>query len=149
MTSELSPREISDRLQISDLLDVYASGVDRRDWDAVRSVFTDDAVLDYSSMGAPTGGVDEVMKWLANALTGIAVSQHLIVNRQITVNGDEATVRAALFNPMGVAGRDSEMKIFFVGGYYDDKLRRTEDGWRITQRVAELAWSRGLKIPER
>ncbi len=53
-------------------------------------------------------------------------------NREIT--SAEAAVHAA---------PDQRSPMFFVGGYYNDKLIRTTDGWRITERIEDLAWNYG------
>src|ERR671924_87709 len=42
----LSLQEISDRIEIEELLVRYCYAVDDRDWDAYRNLFTTDAVLD-------------------------------------------------------------------------------------------------------
>ena len=44
--------EREDRQDVSDVLIRYASGIDGRDWTLFRTVFTDDAMIDYSSAGA-------------------------------------------------------------------------------------------------
>ena len=48
---------VHDKLEIHELLARYARSVDDRDWDLYRSVFTDDAHIDYSSAGAIAGGI--------------------------------------------------------------------------------------------
>jgi hypothetical protein len=35
------------------------------------------------------------------------------------------------------------LKLFFVGGYYLDKLTRTPAGWRISERFEQQAWMTG------
>jgi len=45
----MDSRRISDELEIAALLTRYARAVDSRDWDLYRSVFTDDAHIDYSA----------------------------------------------------------------------------------------------------
>ncbi len=52
----LSLQEISDRLEIQELLVRYSHAVDTRDWEAFEHVFTEDAVIDYTEMGGPRGG---------------------------------------------------------------------------------------------
>lgn len=52
---------LADRLAIEDLLTRYASAVDRRDWGLYRSVFTDDAHIDYTSAGGIAGSLEEVV----------------------------------------------------------------------------------------
>jgi SnoaL-like domain len=52
---EMDLQGLHDRLEIHELLARYARGVDSRDWDLWKTVFTPDAVLDYSSVGIPVG----------------------------------------------------------------------------------------------
>ena len=126
---------IEDRLAIDDLLTQYAVAIDTRNFAALDDIFTEDATLDYSSSGAIKGTRNEVRDWFAAMLPAMDMSQHFVTNRMITVDGDEAHARSYFFNPMGLDG-----KFFYVGGYYDDRLRRTTDGWRIVARVQETAF---------
>jgi 3-phenylpropionate/cinnamic acid dioxygenase small subunit len=143
VTSELSPSEISDRLRIHDLLVTYATAVDTRDWELIKTVFTEDAVLDYSVFGGPRGSVEEAVGWISKALARVTMTQHLITNVLIQLGSDTAEVSSAVLNPLG-----SDTSVALVGGYYRDKLERTADGWRIAERTAEFAWSdRPLKPP--
>jgi SnoaL-like protein len=134
---DLNQREISDRLIIAELLDAYASALDRRDWRGVRDVFTNDAVLDYSSFGGPRGSCDDAIAWIEASLSAVPITQHLLTNKLISLDGDAATAQCAVLNPMGFDGG----RIIFVGGSYRDRLARTRDGWRIIERVAEFSWS--------
>ncbi len=133
--------ELADRIEIDDLLTRYATAVDTRDWDLYQSVFTADAVIDYTSSGGIRGGLAEVTKWLSDALSIFSMSQHLVTNREIRVTGDAATSRSYFYNPMGRTKRDGTLDLMFVGGYYRDQLRRTGDGWRIAERIQDTAWS--------
>ena len=60
---------MADRIEIQDLMVRYAMAVDGRDWDLYRSVFTSDAVIDYTGSGAICAPVDEMVPWLAAAFT--------------------------------------------------------------------------------
>ena len=51
----LSQQELSDRFEIQDLIYRYAQLVDGREIDALRTVFTEDAHIDYSAMGGAVG----------------------------------------------------------------------------------------------
>ncbi len=133
-------QEIADRIEIDDLLSRYATAVDTRDWDLYRTVFTADAVIDYTSSGGIRGGLAEVTEWLSDALSGFSMSQHMVTNRDIRLAGDTATSRSYFYNPMGRTRRDGTLALMFVGGYYRDRLRRTGDGWRITERIQDSAW---------
>jgi 3-phenylpropionate/cinnamic acid dioxygenase small subunit len=51
---------LHDKIEIRELLARYARGVDLKDWELWKAVFTVDATLDYSSAGAPVGSRDEL-----------------------------------------------------------------------------------------
>ena len=138
-------QEIADRIEIDDVLTRYATAVDTRDWNLYQTVFTADALIDYTSSGGIRGGVAEMTKWLSDALSIFSMSQHLVTNRDIQVAGDTATSRSYFYNPMGRTKRDGTLELMFVGGFYRDQLRRTADGWRIAERVAI---GRPDRIPE-
>jgi 3-phenylpropionate/cinnamic acid dioxygenase small subunit len=133
--------EIADRMEIEDLLTRYCTAVDTRDWDLYRTVFTADAFIDYTSSGGIRGGLDEVAKWMAEVLSIFSMSQHLVTNRDIRIEGDAATSRSYFYNPMAVTKRDGSQELTFVGGYYRDRLSRTADGWRIAERILDTAWT--------
>jgi hypothetical protein len=45
-----------------------------------------------------------------------------------------------VFNPMGTDKEGGGHKLFFVGGWYEDELVRTDDGWRIAKRYERKAF---------
>ena len=133
---------ISDRIEIADLLTRYADGVDRRDWDQWKSVFTDDAYVDYtSSPGGKAGTRDEMADWLAECMAMFSMSQHLVANIDVRIDGDSATVRAMFSNPM----RFNDGTMFFCGGWYNHDLVRTPEGWKSRRLIEETAWTDGLE----
>jgi 3-phenylpropionate/cinnamic acid dioxygenase small subunit len=134
--------DLLERMAISDLLDAYAHAVDHRDWDALRGLFTADAVLDYTSAGGPRGQRDEVLGWLRQTLPAVRLTQHLISNKRIAVDADRATAGSEMLNPLLVDGPDRP-QLVLLGGRYDDRLRRGEGGWRIAERVHTVAWTAG------
>jgi 3-phenylpropionate/cinnamic acid dioxygenase small subunit len=146
---DLTERELSDRARIGDLLDAYAAAVDARDWEGLRAVFAPDAVLDYSDSGGPKGALEEVLPWLRESLELFAATQHLITNRAIELRGGEATSRSSYFNPMGRSRDDGGLDMLYVGGTYEDRFRRTRDGWRIAERVQTISWMQGGALPGR
>ncbi len=119
-------RLLTDRVAIRDLLTRYATAVDRRDWDLYRSVFTTDAEIDYTSAGGIAGTVDEVVAFLDEVLSGFEMTQHLVSNLAVEVDGDSARVTAMFNNPMRLPGGDT----WFTGGWYHHDLVRTTGGWR-------------------
>ena len=135
---------LADRLELDDLLTRYALAIDTKDWDLLDTVFTPDAHLDYTTAGGIVGDYPKVKAWLMEVLAGFPMTQHLITNRTVTIDGDEANVRSYVYNPMGSTGRDGSLKLFYTGGFYIDRMRRTPDGWRIVDRYEDMTWSEGL-----
>ncbi|MEV0669612.1 nuclear transport factor 2 family protein [Mycobacterium sp. NPDC050441] len=128
----------SEACEISALLYRYARAVDSKDWELYRSVFTEDAHIDYSSAGAIVGTRDEVVDWFAANFGVIPWSMHYITNIEILDgDGDTATVRAMFYNPMQLPGI-AEMSA--CGGYYHHELVRTPDGWRSRHLREENLW---------
>ncbi len=141
MTLDL--QTISDRIEIADLLTRYAHAVDTQDWDLWKSLFTADATIDYSSVGGASGDAETVAAWLEASLAMFEMTQHLISNLDVTINGDSASVRAMFYNPMKFADGGP---FFSTGGFYNHQLVRTDDGWKSRELVEEFMWSEGLDL---
>ncbi len=136
----LDAQRLSDQLEISALLNRYARAVDTKDWDLYRSVFTDDAVLDYSSAGIPVGSRDQIAEMFSQAFTTVPWTMHYITNIEIEFDdgrGDTARVRAMFFNPMLLPGMVEQSS---CGGYYLHDLVRTEVGWRSRHLREDNVW---------
>ena len=81
-------------------------------------------------------------------MSAFPVTQHLMSNIDVQLDGDRATCRTMVTNPQGAATRDGPLHFFFVGGRYDDELVRTVAGWQIARRVETTLWFRGPLPPE-
>jgi hypothetical protein len=128
---------MSGEADIARLLYRYARAVDTKDWDLYRSVFTDDANIDYSSAGAAVGTRDEVVDWLSQGFETIPMSMHYITNIESAIEGDTARVRAMFYNPMQLPGMS---ELSYCGGYYHHEMVRTLDGWRSRHLREENVW---------
>jgi SnoaL-like protein len=137
-------QRIADELEITALLNRYARAVDTKDWDTYRSVFTDDAHIDYSSAGAIAGGRDAVADWLAQGFAAILMSMHYITNIETEIVDDTARVRAMFYNPMQMAGMAD---LSYCGGYYHHELVRTSVGWRSRSLREDSVWFTGPASP--
>ena len=135
----LSLQQISDRLEIQQLLVDYCNAIDRRDYDALDQVFTPDAYIDYRKLGGVDGRYPEIKQWLKPALGHFPHYFHFVGNMDIRIEGDRATARTLCFNPMDTPLPAGGTQVMFLGLYYVDKLERTASGWRITERVEEAS----------
>jgi 3-phenylpropionate/cinnamic acid dioxygenase small subunit len=133
--AKYSNQELSDRLEIRELLDHYATLIDQRRWDALHEVFTPDAEVDYTSTGGKRGKLGPVMEWLARALEPWPLNLHCVSNPAIELSGARARSRCYFQAPMGRALPDGTQQIVTNAGWYDDDLVRTPSGWRIRRRV--------------
>jgi 3-phenylpropionate/cinnamic acid dioxygenase small subunit len=138
-------QRVSDELEIASVLHRYARAVDGKDWDLWRSLFTEDAVIDYSSVGGVVGDREEVAAWLERGLSLMPITQHFISNIEADIDGDTATVRAMFYNPMLLAGATTTSA---CGGYYHHLMVRTEHGWRSRHLREENLWFDNPPGPE-
>ena len=138
----LSLEEISDRLEIQQLLIDYSTAIDQRRFDDLDRVFTPDAYIDYRVMGGIDGTYPAVKAWLAQVLPNFPVYAHMLGNLDVRIGGDTASSRTICFNPM-VLGGDSG-NVMFCGLWYDDEFVRTPEGWRMTRRVEAKCFDKVL-----
>jgi len=131
-----SQQELSDRLEIQDLLVDYSYAVDRREWAALDAVFTADARIDLTATGGIAGDLETIKRFLAGTQRHFAASQHLVAASKIALDGDVATGRTMCHNPL--VFKDGQ--VMFVGLWYVDRFVRTAQGWRIADRAQELAF---------
>ena len=130
-----------DRERVVELTHRYASGVDRRDWEQVRSCFTDTATVEGSISGGP---VDEYLRTIRTAVERYSATMHLMSNHDVEINGDRAnaqTYAVAFHWAMEPAGSASEENLV-AGVRYLDELVRVDSGWAVERRRVMGEWRR-------
>ncbi|MDN5913557.1 MAG: nuclear transport factor 2 family protein [Pseudonocardia sp.] len=126
-----------DRQEIADLLLRYTGALDRSEWDAVRTVFTDEPDIDFGPMGswkgadAVGGFIDTFSGLLEQTGTKPGHILHRTSNQTITLAGDDAEVRTYLDALLLTGFNEAGLQAI---GYYDDHLVRTAAGWRVDRR---------------
>ena len=140
----MSLQEISDRLEIQDLFARYSFAIDERDWDTLDDVFTPDAQIDYTETGGAKGSFAQIKLWLPLALARFPTFQHMVGTTRLKLDGDRATSRTILFNPMVHGAADGVRQVFFIGLWYRDTLVRTPAGWRIAERYEEMSYTHNV-----
>ena len=134
----MDSQRVSDELEIAALLSAYARAVDTKDWQLYRSVFTDDAHIDYSA-DVFTGSLDGAIEFFEGDFSAlVTMSMHYITNLEAEIDGDTAAVRAMFYNPTQIKGV-AELCMF--GGYYHHELVRTPGGWRSRHLREEMVWT--------
>lgn len=142
-------RELSDQLELQQLVMRYAHAIDDRAFDRLDAIFTADAYIDYRAMGGIDGRYPQVREWLPGALEPFAGHMHLMGNCLFEINGDEATGKTACINPMVIppmqdATQQSPQQTMFLGLWYLDRYQRTAAGWRISERVERRSFSHNV-----
>ena len=79
--------------------------------------------------------------FLTEAMPNFPVYQHMVSGTTITFHGDTAETKTQCHNPM-VMGDTDDPDLMMCGLWYVDKLVRTDDGWRIKERVEEKVYMR-------
>lgn len=144
--TDASEQQRGDRDAIIGVLHRYAEAIDGRDREAVRELFTPQAVLDYRTTDGPRGPRDEVVDWLLDALAGVTLTQHLLTNHRVEVTGDTALATTQMLNPLVLGAGDGDgdgASVLLFGGRYEDELVRTAEGWRISARLHVVTWETG------
>lgn len=137
-----SLQELSDRLEIQDLITAYGYAIDLHRFDDLDAIFTPYATLDFTATGGIAGSLPEIKAWLASVLGHFAGHQHMVATSAVELDGDTATARTICHNPMWFA--DPARPPLLVGMWYVDSLVRTPDGWRIATRVQQRGYLHGL-----
>jgi hypothetical protein len=131
-----------DHAQVTQLVYRYAQGIDRRDWDQVRSCFADDAVAHGSRTSAP---IDEYLAVLRPGVEYFPTTMHFMGNQIVELDGDTAHVEtyATAYHWKAEPAGDEHPENLVVGVRYHDTLARRGDGWTITGRQVSPDWKVG------
>ncbi len=138
-------QEISDRIEIADVLTRYTRAIDIGDWDRLDTVFTPDAAIDYSESGGIVAAYPEIKPWLAEMLPMFfSKRMHMLGQLDVDLRGDEADVTAYFHNPMLMDDGNGGEKVVEIGGLYHHTMTRTADGWRSRKLHEEVVWRRNI-----
>ena len=137
-----SQQELSDRLEIQDLITAYSYAIDFHRFDELDAIFTPDGTLDFTATGGIAGDLASVKEWLASVLANFGGHHHLVATSQVALDGDVATARSICHNPMWF--KDEAQPPLFVGLWYHDTFVRTDGGWRFASRVQQKGYLHGL-----
>ena len=138
-TAEL--RILLDKQACSETLTRYCRALDWLDENALKTVFTPDADIDY---GFFTGRGEEFIPIVMDIERRFLRRWHLIANAIIQVSGDTAEGES-----YGLAAAVSEQEGRIVtdvfGGRYLDRFVRRARYWQIAKRAYVLDWQRSFE----
>ncbi|MDL4814251.1 nuclear transport factor 2 family protein [Actinomadura opuntiae] len=130
---------LADRAAVIDVVTLYATALDVKDWAALASLFTPDATWEFVGGAERLTGPEAITSRISAVLRPLQVTQHLLGNHVVRLNGDTAE-HTCYFQAQHVR-RDGEK--YLGAGRYDDRLVRTPEGWRFTYRRLTSMWNEG------
>jgi len=132
--NEMDIREYLDREAIRDVLYRYAHGIDRCDPELLQTVYWPEGIDDHGDF---VGTRDEFIAWVVPSLkSALSVSQHLLGNILIRIDGDYAHVESyfqAYQRMESPGGKPAEDLV--IGGRYTDRMQKRGKEWRVLHRV--------------
>src|SRR5579863_3701746 len=84
---EAKLQQLLDEAEIKRVHIRYCRGIDRMDWDLVRSCYHPDAIDRH---GVYNGGVEGFIEWAAQLLPAFECTQHFTGNQYVQIDGDVA-----------------------------------------------------------
>lgn len=136
----MSDLDICEEREIIGVALRYARSIDTKNFDLFMSCFTKDALFGLPKLRMNPEMKLELALPFLDSLFG--ATQHVTTNFEVTVNGDSAAMRS-LYIATHVWREQVSDPLFVMGGHYEDKLVRTDDGWRIHDRLLVNAWFTG------
>jgi hypothetical protein len=137
-----------DRAEVVETVHLYATGVDTKDFELYRSIFTDEIEVDFSSYipdaGPMTISADAWVASIKPLFVGLDATQHSMSNARVEIDGDHATCVMYMQAEHFLADVEGESS-HTVGGYYTNELVRLPEGWRLTKVKLTVLWQRGNK----
>jgi hypothetical protein len=134
------------RQEIADVIYRYARGIDRLDFDLVRSCYHPDA---YDDHGMFQGGVEECIAFVRDFLPRYAATQHFMGNMLIEVAAEGERARAetyaVAYHRKALADGSGKDDVF--GIRYVDRFERRGGEWKIAHRVVATEWRRVDPVP--
>ena len=126
---------------IVNVINLYPIAVDSQQWDLFDRVFTPDVQADFGGP-AKWDGLAALKQAFAMIHDPFHATQHATQGHHVLVDGSTATcfsyVHGRFLRDVGEGG-----SLFASGGWYDDALTLTAEGWRIARRTCRSVWWEG------
>ena len=125
--------------EIKQLKARYFRLMDSKDWDGLRSLFTDDVEVDVSSDGAGVfSGLEAFMAMLVPAIRDVVTVHHGHMPEIRLTSPTTATAVWAMEDHLQFPGGGPVAELHGYG-HYHDTYSKTDGGWRIAKmRLARL-----------
>lgn len=129
-----------DKQAIAELVFSYSRAVDRKDFELLRSLYTEDGCDDHGGLycGPASGYVD----WLEQAMRSCDITTHSVQNHLIALS-DENTAEGEVYVTAYHRLHDGEGSFneLIEGLRYLDRYRKSAGRWQFTQRTLINDWA--------
>lgn len=132
---------MSDRDDVVELMVRYGAGIDRKDWELFRRCFTPGIHAVYEGFGE-FHGYEALEEFVRPSVEPLDATQHTLTNFLVQLSGDTAEFQCYVI-ANHVRKDAAEGHLFTVGGPYDNRAVRTDDGWRIDRFRFWASWTSG------
>ena len=146
MDRRYSLDELNDRFAIADLYDRQLAAAEAWDFAAYDTTFSPSAEIDLSDFGVPVQRYPVYRAWLASLRPSMPQAQRISGGLRLALAGDVATTRVPVVCYVTLE-QNGVRTLTTTGLFYNDRLERTRDGWRIVARREELGWSGNAPAP--
>jgi ketosteroid isomerase-like protein len=146
LAEPLDPRlqVLLDKEDIREVTYRFARGVDRHDWELIRSCYHDDGV---DCHGIFDGPATEYVAWVTENVPKLATSTtHHVSNGLIDVQGDVAFCESYVLAAHRYVRDDGQRADFLCGARYVDRFERRDGRWRIAHRQLLWDWVRDDRL---
>lgn len=124
---------IGDERDIERALVRFARAMDDRDWKGLSQILAEDAVGDFGT--GRLEGSAAIIELIRGFLDNCGVTQHLLGNVLVEVNGDHAT-SSAYVRDLHLSRSDPELTFQTLGDYHD-RWERRDGRWWLVERVKD------------
>lgn len=141
MDTTLPPalQTLLDKQAIQELLWRYCRAIDRRDFQALKALYHEDAIDEHGGMFS--GPAHEFIAKLPQIMAPMEVVWHQLGNMLIEVDGDEAwgEIYTLAYHRADLGEGPQDL---IVGGRYLDRYHRRDGIWKFQHRKIVMDWNR-------
>ena len=143
----MNAREVSDRLEIEQVLHRYFQAMDSKDYGLLDGVFSKGAVVRYESLAGLETTYEEMIPSFVKFNRNFRLLHHMGGQLLIDLDGDRAVSHINLRAVHVQETHEGEENQWVIYGRYRDLLERTQAGWRIRERHFVQLHTEGELLP--
>jgi hypothetical protein len=135
-------KEIRDRLELRELVEMVSILGDKKDFNAQVLLFTEDAISETLAGGVPVlklSGRKEMAEAFNSFLKEVETVYHFNGQQVLSINGDRAN--GTCYCLVTLIGHENGKKMkTTIGVIYEDNYVRNDNRWLISRRLGNFEW---------